>query len=220
MDSGLWPQSSAFSPAGVVPIPYSATGILSRAAMQWYCWKNAFTSTHLQSRSISPPLSLLKYGFCQLGPRPSDKYRMTRSVPEEKNKTKQKEGSIHIASPSLSPGGTRNERCQISSQEQKRRVKNIWMTESMTNAAEPSPVHSTISEEWLHCETQDSALTFPEIPWRGLLRFIQMGQRHQPEEICDSGWINAKWAKYLKNQSPSCPLLSRPFLRRPCWAHV
>lgn len=214
MDSGLWPQSSAFSPADVVPIHYSATGILSEQLCNGIAEKKPF---HLPTYNLwASPLSLLKHVFCQLGLRPSDKYQMTRSVPEERKQNK-KRGLYILLAPAfhLEAPAMRDARSQARSKE------GGWrMTELITNAAEPSPVHSTISEEWLHCETQDSALTFPEIRRRGLLRFIQMGQRHQPEEICDSGWINAKWAKYLKNQSLSCPLLSRPFLRRPCWAHV
>jgi len=75
---------------------------------------------------------------------------MTRSSPEETQQNKSR-GLYAKAGPSLSPGDTQNERHQVSSQEQRRGVKNIRMTESITSAAEPSPVHSTVSEQWLHC---------------------------------------------------------------------
>lgn len=189
MDSGLWPQSSAFSPADVALVPCPATGILSEQLCNGITEKKAFPSTHLQSLSVSP-LPIKTWVFVSLAPDLQTNIKWLDLFQKKQNETKQNEGSIQIAGPNLPPGGTQNERQQILSQEQRRKVKNIWTTESITNAAECSPVHSTVGEEWLHCEKQDSALTFPEIPWRGLLRLIQVGQRHRPEEICDSGDSN------------------------------
>lgn len=177
MDSGLWPPSSTSSPAEAELIPCNWDSV--RAAMQRHCWKKrAFLSSHLQSLSISP-LPIKTSGFVSLAPDLQTNIKWLDLF--QRTQTKMRglytllASALHLEAP------------RMRHQEPRRRVKSIWATESITNAAEPSPVPSTIGEEQLRRETQDSALTFPEIPWRGLFRFIEMGQRPQPEEICDSG---------------------------------
>lgn len=179
-----------------------------RAAVQWHCWKKPFhPPTYIPWKS---PLSLLKRGFVTLA---SDlQSSLTRTVPEE---TKQsKEGSTHCCSqpctcrlqekPALEPEAEEEDEEHLNS-----RINH--------HCSRTSPAHPTVRSS---CETQGSALTFPEILWRGSHSCRWDRGISQKNSVVLETAIFKRCAKYLENWSVPCLLWSRPLNPRPCWTHA
>lgn len=171
MDSGLWPPNLPFSPAGVVLTPWPAAGILSEQLCNGIAGKSL--SIHLLLFLKISPLPFKPVGL-SAWPQTFN-HHWLELFQRKQNQTKR---GLSTAAPSLSPAGTRRKQLSRAEEEDEEhlnsRINHHW--------AAPSPVHSTLRSS---CDTQDSALTFPEILWRG--SDSCRSQRHQPEEMCGSG---------------------------------
>lgn len=176
MDGGLWPQNSTFSSAGVVLTSALQLGSCP-SSFAMALLEKAFPPTYLYSLKISP--LPVKTWVCHLGLRPSV---ITDLNCSRGNKTKQR-GVCTLLLPAFhlqAPGETSS---------RARSRGGGWRTSEQQN-----PQHCSRTQPCsLHSEEQlwDTRLSC-NISWDtvGRLRFMQMGQRHQPEEFCGSGNSN------------------------------
>lgn len=126
MDRGLWPQSSASSPAEGEPLPHPATRVLS----EQLCNDIAEKSLSIHPLTVSEHLPVdttFFFFFCQLSPDLKTWNYSFCLFPEGKNKTTKSKGVYGHAVLSLLQRGL---------------VRNTWITVLMTDAAEPklSPI--------------------------------------------------------------------------------
>lgn len=156
MDRGLWPQSSASSPAEGEPLPHPATRVLS----EQLCNDIAEKSLSIHPLTVSEHLPVdttFFFFFCQLSPDLKTWNYSFCLFPEGKKQNNKIQRGLWACCP----------------QSFAKRAGEEYLNNSIDDWC------SRTQAQPHRCrETQGSAFTFPEIAWRGLLRFIWMGQRH------------------------------------------